>query len=487
MRHTVRCMGNVHPEIPSRGPSALPGGRLVATYRSIPPIARGLIAVRVVRSIGQGMLGVDFVLYLHALGWNAAAIGGLLSASAIVGAALILAVGPLSDRFGRRPFLLVYQILMVFGTALILWIPGPFVLGAVATVLGFGRGANGTAGPFGPAEQAWMAQSVPGRQRGNVFSINNSAAFVGMGIGSLLAGLAAMWFRQDGTLVPYVSAFVLTGGLAVVNLVQLLFIQDTRGQDARDEAAERERRRRISELPETLPDEGMETMTETDANPAAQAIEEARVRPELAPEEERRVAHQENVAMGRLVFVNAINAVGIGMVGPLIPYWFSARFGIGPEAIGPIYALTFFATAVSSLITGSLVTRVGLVRSVVGTRVLGLASLLAMAIAPGYALAAGMYVLRSVMNRGSAGARQALSVGIVRDRRRGLASSLNALSMRLPSALGTAFSGILFSLGSFTLPFVFAAVMQLGYLVLFQRVLGQYEAMAMGEATTEPT
>lgn len=459
-------MGNVHPE-PSSAPSPAPGGRLVALYRSVPPVARGLIGVRVIRSIGQGMLGVDFVLYLHALGWNAAAIGGLLSASAVVGAGLILAVGPLSDRFGRRPFLLAYQVLMVAGTALILWVPGPFTLGAVSTVLGFGRGANGTAGPFGPAEQAWMAQSVPGRDRGNVFSLNNAAAFVGMGVGSLLAGVAAAVFQKDGALAAYVSAFVLTGGLALVNLVQLWFIPDTRGQAARNEA---EARRRAAEpAPEPAPG------TQRSASESlAEVADTARA-------DERRVVHQENVAMARLVFVNAINAVGIGMVGPLIPYWFSVRFGIGPEAIGPIYAVTFFATAVSSFITGTLVTRVGLVRSVVGTRVLGLMSLLAMAIAPGYALAAGMYVLRSVMNRGSAGARQALSVGLVRDRRRGLASSLNALSMRLPSALGTALSGVLFSLGSFTLPFVFAAAMQLGYLVLFQRVLGQYEAMAMGE------
>lgn len=462
-------MGNVRPGS-SPDPSPVRTGRLADLYRNIPSVARGLIGVRVIRSIGQGMLGVDFVLYLHALGWSAAAIGGLLSASGVVGAGLILAVGPLSDRFGRRPFLLAYQVLMILGTALILWVPGPFTLGAVSTVLGFGRGANGTAGPFGPAEQAWMAQSVPGRERGNVFSINNAAAFVGMGIGSLLAGAAAALLHQDGVLVPYVSAFVLTGGLAVVNLVQVWCIPDARGREAHDEAEARHR--------------------PSDPSPRAISVpglEEGAVALALAGEsaqaEERRMVRQENAAMARLVFVNAINAVGIGMVGPLIPYWFSVRFGIGPQAIGPIYAVTFFATAVSSFITGTLVMRVGLVRSVVGTRVLGLASLLAMAIAPGYALAAGMYVLRSVMNRGSAGARQALSVGLVRDRRRGLASSLNALSMRLPSALGTALSGVLFSLGSFTLPFVFAAGMQLGYLILFQRVLGPYEATAMGDGS----
>ncbi len=463
-------------------------------------MARGLIAVRTVRSIGQGMLSVDFVLYLHALGWTAAAIGALLSGSALVGAGLILSVGPLSDRFGRRPFLLAYQVLMVIGTALILWVPGPFVLGAVATVLGFGRGANGTAGPFGPAEQAWMAQSVPARDRGSVFSLNNGAAFAGMGVGALLAGVAAAFFVPDGRLAAYVAAFVLTGGLALVNLGQLVFLPEHRpaqpsgesrsgqrpeadeagiepllpGEDLSDDDRGRPLRVRIADgaRGDSLSHPGFRS-----------ASEEARPESTDGLRHARRVRHEENIRLTHLVLVNAINAVGIGMVGPLIPYWFSVRFGIGPEAIGPIYALTFFATAVSSFVTGALIVRAGLVRSVVGTRILGLASLLGMAIAPGYALAAALYILRSVMNRGSAGARQALSMGLVGDRRRGFASSLNALSMRLPSALGTALSGVLFSLGSFTLPFVFAAAMQLGYLVLFQRVLGRYEGMATGEET----
>lgn len=65
---------------------------------------RLLLTTQFVRSIGQGALAVDFTLYLHALGWSAVSISALLSAALMIGVALTLFAGPLSDRGGRRLF-----------------------------------------------------------------------------------------------------------------------------------------------------------------------------------------------------------------------------------------------------------------------------------------------------------------------------------------------------------------------------------------------
>ncbi|HVY14955.1 MAG TPA: MFS transporter, partial [Rhodopila sp.] len=67
---------------------------------------RLLLTVRFIRSIGQGALAVGFTLYLHALGWSAPAISAVLSAALVLGVVLTLIAGPLSDRAGRRRFLL---------------------------------------------------------------------------------------------------------------------------------------------------------------------------------------------------------------------------------------------------------------------------------------------------------------------------------------------------------------------------------------------
>ena len=190
----------------------------------------------------------------------------------------------------------------------------------------------------------------------------------------------------------------------------------------------------------------------------------------------RGTRHRENVALGLLVGVNTVNALGIGLVGPLLPYWFAVRFGAGVEEIASVYALTFFLAAASSLVTGQVGARVGVVRSVVGPRAVGVLTLLAMPLVPAYGWAAGLYALRSILNRGTAGARQAFSMGLVNDERRGLAGSLNALSFRLPSAIGAAAAGWMMGLGLLSLPFFLAGALQLGYVVLFGTVLRPYES-----------
>jgi MFS family permease len=192
------------------------------------------------------------------------------------------------------------------------------------------------------------------------------------------------------------------------------------------------------------------------------------------------VDRRENRAMTLLVTVNMINSLGIGIVMPLLPYWFNLRYGVGPSSIGPIYGLTFFLTGISSLFIGRLSEQVGLIRSIVLPRLLGVALLIAIPFMPSFTLAATLYVIRSIVNRGSVGARQAFSLSLVRDHRRGLASSLNAVSWSVPSALGPALGGWIIGGGSLVVPFLAAAGLQLAYAVLFPLLMGEFEGAGGG-------
>lgn len=132
----------------------------------IPRTAWLLLGARLARSIWQGALVVDFALYLKALQWSAVAISAVLSVALLVGAALTMALGPLSDRFGRRWFLLVYDAVQGLA-AVAAWLSAePATLAVAAVIGGFGRGGNGAAGPFSPVEQAWLARCVPAARRG---------------------------------------------------------------------------------------------------------------------------------------------------------------------------------------------------------------------------------------------------------------------------------------------------------------------------------
>ena len=141
---------------------------------------RLLLATRFVRSIGQGALAVDFALYLRALDWSAVAISAVLSVALLVGVLLTLIAGPLSDRGGRRRFLLFYEAAQGLAGLAAFLSSQPVILSAAAMVGGFGRAGNGAAGPFSPVEQAWLAQAVIPTRRGPIYSLNAALGFLAM-------------------------------------------------------------------------------------------------------------------------------------------------------------------------------------------------------------------------------------------------------------------------------------------------------------------
>ena len=382
--------------------------------------SRLLVVVRGVRSIGQGALVVDFALYLRALHWTGGQIGALLTASMISGIALTMLVGPLSDRIGRKSLLLGFESTRVLAALTVLFSSDPHLLVAAAVLGQYGRGGNGSAGPFGPVEQAWLAHSVAPEQRVSVYSLNSAMGFLGNAAGALLAaspGLLAAWLLGPLAYRP------LFGLVLITSSISLWLI--TRVPEGRQPA-----------------------------------------RPAPAPSQAV-LGRRENALLLRLALANLLQGAGLGLSGPLISYWFAVRFGQGPALIGPLIAASLVLAALASLGAGRLARRYGIVPVVIGMRTVGIGLLAAMPLAPSLPFAAGLFAARSLFNRGTNGARQALSIGLVRAERRGLAASLNSVSLSVPRAIGPLFAGLLFDTGFLALPFLLAAGFQAGYLCLY--------------------
>lgn len=383
---------------------------------------RLLLATRFVRSIGQGALAVDFALYLRALGWSAVGISALLSAALMTGVVLTLFTGPLSDRGGRRRFLFAYEAAQALAGVVALVSAQPLLLCAAALVGGFGRGGNGGAGPFGPVEQAWLAQAVTPTRRGPVYSLNAALGFAGNGVGALLAVMpSSLHTIMPGTLA-YRSLFLLSG---VGSFICCILIAKT-------------------------PD------TEADRSLVPVAVNRG-----------YRVEQQENRLVLRLMFANLLNGAGIGATGPLLSYWFAVRFGEGPAEIGPLMAGGFMMAAVASVATGWLSRWLGMVRAVVAMRIVGLGLLIALPLSPSFGVAGLLYMLRTMFNRGTTGARSALNISIVRPHRRGFAASMGNVSMQVPRAVSPLLTGVLFAANNLALPFFIGAAFQAGYLVMY--------------------
>jgi MFS family permease len=418
-------MNDAPPKPTSGAPAAeIPAIGMLALFWRLPLTARLLIASRAARSVGQGALVADFAFYLAALHWTTVQMGAVYMGGLLLGAGLTLLSGPFSDCAGRKPFLLAYGVTQVLAAVAAMLTSAPAWLVPAAILGTFGRGANGAAGPFGPVEQAWLADGIDPADFGQVYSLNAAVGFGGMAVGSLLAMLPPWWALWLPGPLRYRPLFLLSLLGAVVSLILLIWMQDVR----RPRPAHARRR-----------------------TPEAPSAEWQRQRGMLA----------------RLVGINTLNGLAIGIIGPFMAYWFHLRFGIGPAEIGPVLAAGFVIAIFSSLWTGWLTRRLGTAMAVVTMRLAGLVLFVALPFAPTYGLAAACYVLRSAFNRGTAGARQAVGLKLVGSSRRGLAASLNAISMQVPRALGPVLGGWLLEADLLALPFLVAAVLQAGYLALY--------------------
>jgi MFS family permease len=386
----------------------------------MPPIrreAKCLMGARMARSVAQGALVVDFALYVTKLGWSATFLGVVFALAILFAVLLTAMIGPASDRLGRKGFVLAYEAISIVAALLGLLSQSPVLLAFAAIIGGFGRGANGAAGPFAPAEQSWLSGYIEKRDFGAVLSLNTAIGFFGMAVGAVLAGLIGA--RQSMFLLPLAASLIATGFLVIT------------------------------------PDR-------------ARSVEVLRT-------DDVAATKVENGLLWRLAGLNVLNGTGIGLSGPFMSWWFAAKFHASASAIGPALAIGFVAAGAASLMTGQLTQRLGTVRTVVLMRGIGLVSLFVLPFAPNFAAATVIYAVRSAFNRGTAGARQAVALGLVRGDRRGLAASVNTISVLVPRGIAPALAGLLFESGALAAPFLLAGLFQGAYLFFYPRVFSAHD------------
>jgi MFS family permease len=397
---------------------------VVESWASQPRNIRLLNIARFARSISQGLLAADFVLYLRSLGWKGAAIGSLLAAALVFSVSVTVAGSVASDRYGRKPFVLGYDALQALACLIAALTTSSAWLTACAIVAGFGRGANGTAGPFAAVERAWITQGVDARTWTRALNANSTLGFLGMAIGAALAMLPSA-FADAATGAPN---FRLIFPIAMASSLICL-------------ACAIQARDRHSEL-------------------AAAPVDET---------QEKSVRREENRSLRQLFVVNLLRGAGIGLVGPMTSYWFAARFNAGPEHIAPMMSAGFLIAAVSSQISGSLGMRYGMMAIVVRLRLVSMLLIAAMPLSPNLTVATAFYLVLTTMDRSSNGPRAAITANLVRNKRRGLAGTVAAVAQQLTRSLGPAAAGLMFDAGMLAAPFLAGACFQAAYLYLYQR------------------
>ncbi|MGH9066475.1 MAG: MFS transporter, partial [Acidimicrobiales bacterium] len=147
-------------------------------------------SARVAMSAARALAGVVVPVYLALAGYSAFRLGLLFVVVGIASALLSTAVGFLSDRVGRKGFLVGVPLLAFAAGLAYAFSLDPVVVFIAAAVGSFGRGGGvggGSVGPYAPAEQALVAESVAPAHRNAAFGRLGFGSSIGAVLGSLLA------------------------------------------------------------------------------------------------------------------------------------------------------------------------------------------------------------------------------------------------------------------------------------------------------------
>ena len=381
-----------------------------------------LMVSRGVRAFAFSYLGVIFTIYLSQLGYSTVTIGFVVT-TAYASAAVLTAVwGYLSDRYGRKNILVLLAALTIVSNLIYLFSSHLIFIIAAVVIANVGAGGSGAGGqgggPMSPVEQALLAEKCTAENRNKIFSTN---AFVGsmMGaLGALLSGLPQHLQEKFGwqPIASYKPLFALTILFSIV----LMY--------------------------------------------AYSRIDEHHV---PKKREKKPLVTKANKFVVKMSLLGMIDNLGGGLISPLISYWFFLRYGVELKSLGFMFFLSYFLAAMSFLTAPVIARRIGVVRTMAFSH--GLASLiwLVLPLAPTFAIAAAMTIIRSYLAYMDNPLRSSFIMGVVRPEDRGAAAGFTTLSRHVPVAVSPTLSAYLMQAFTLNVPVFIGGFLQLTHDCIF--------------------
>jgi predicted MFS family arabinose efflux permease len=414
---------------------------------------RALFAARILMSVARSLAGIVVPIYLAEQGYSALKLGFLFVCVGIASALMSTAIGAISDRLGRKPFLVTIPLFMsVAGVvfAVTRSVPAIFLAASFGS---FGRGAGagaGAVGPYQPAESALVTESIGSSQRNDAFARLSLGSTIGALIGGLVAtsvggkvahGASAIGAHGTATLahgaarVPigsYRVAFLAIAGMGIGAAILGSMVVDRSLSRSREQRA-------------------------------------ARLLGKPSSGESRGFWPRRSMAiLVRLWIANGVNGIAIGMFGPFITYWLYRRYGVGPAQVGLLFALVNLASLISPVIAPMLARRFHTIRTIVVVRVLQALLIVPMVLSPYYWMAGGIYIVRMIAQRVALPLRQSYAVGMADPTERARVAALSNLPAQAAMSLSPLLAGYLFDEVSLALPFELSAGLQLINAGLYQ-------------------
>ena len=360
------------------------------------------------RRIVMGFLQVVRAIYFALLGYTNVEIGLLLSLATLVSALHSITFGYLSDRYGRKPFLLVGTVfatlrMVVFALSTDFWM----------LALGQGLGAMGEgAGAGQPVVSGYITDKTGATQRPGIYSAMAITNGLAASIGSALGGLPV--YLQDYGFNVVEAHQLLWWACAVGSALSIVFL-----------------------LPISEP--------------------------------LRRTSHGGEAKKGgkirnwgvilRFSLVRSTSGLGWGMAESLMTLYIFYKFGVGSDALGPIYSLSRFISIFSYLLIPRMVGRFGDINTIIGSRIAAAVLTTAFALSNAYPVAMAVFVINRIIVMFTMPIRQTFASGMVDPEETATAIGVSSFARMGVRSAAPTLAGYMFDAVSLSMPFFTGAAL----------------------------
>src|SRR6516162_2918596 len=412
-------------------------------WRPLPPGVSAdvlrVLAARGVGAFGDGFVALLLPIYLVERGFNALAVGTIVTGTLVGTALMTLWVGWIANRYSRRRLLLTAAVLMVatgvgFVAVTEFW---PLLLIAVVGTM---NPTSGDASIFVPLEQTVLTETIEPRWRTALFARYSVIGSCATALGVLAAAFpdfASVWTGCTRTAAMQLMFGLYTG----LGLVAFLLYR-----------------------------------------PLSQAVEIADAVPTAPLGPSKKLVY----AMAALF---GMDSFGTGfLVQSLLALWLYEAFQISVTTTAAILFWSGICSAVSYLVAVPIAARIGLINTMVFTHLPSNILLILIPFAPDLTTAIGLLLARSALSQMDVPTRSSYVMAVVAPEERPAAASITNVPKTFAWAAGSMISGYLLTLSTFGWPLLIAGVVKGVYDILlllkFQKVRPPEEARAADEAET---
>ncbi len=347
--------------------------------------AKIAIFSRALISFSYGFIMVIFPLYLYSIGFSLETVGLVLFVAMIINALLALFMGMVADHYNRKKALSALFAIFSLATSLLLLIKNPILIAILAGFAGFTTGSTGgpigSGGPVGGIQTAIISETVDNRGLAKLLGIASVTEMASAMIGSYLISLV------EALHVYLYNLFYLGTGLGIVSFVSSLLIKDM-------------------------------------------GIRSRKFLPSVS---------LKNIF--KLSMPTIPCGLGSGLIIPALSLWLKLRYHASTGAIGFAFGTMNVFIIIFMLFMPKLAMKIGKLKVIVFSRVIGSIAFILMAFSSFFVLAAFFIIMRGAFAMGSMPVRQSFVMTNVHETERATTNGATSLSRNGASSFGALFSG----------------------------------------------